>query len=58
VVAVIEAGPIPVVITQKGRDSCQCGNLVNIQKHHEERIGKIMPDGQESPMAQGSSKNT
>src|SRR5262249_36160506 len=51
-VFVVEARPVPAVVAGEGRNPHQSGELVDVQKDHEYRIGEVVPDGAKPPMSQ------
>ena len=54
VIDIIEAGPVPAVIACKWRDAHQLRDAVDIQRHHENRVGKVMSLRTKATMPQGS----
>src|SRR5215471_9504451 len=53
-VRIIEARPIPTVITGKGRDAHQLSDAIDIQRHHKNGVGKIMALRMKAAMTQCS----
>ncbi len=52
VIALVEARPVPAVVAREPRRPHELGEPIDVEQHHEQRVGELVGDGSKPTMAQ------